>query len=160
VIRLTYVNHYSVVSSNRRKVLLAQKVKTPEPKGKWASIGASPFPIADIDPPAYGWNLSHSLRYLCGTWKPRIVLLGTNRGKGCLEEFCTSLHPSIPFLEESEPQGEPMAVRVWDVGKSEGQAVMVWIGVQTLPYSKGELTSDGCWMTRKLKQLVTGCSVD
>ncbi len=35
------------------------KVETPGPKGKRSGIGAVTFPIVDVEPPAYGWSLSH-----------------------------------------------------------------------------------------------------
>ena len=53
-----------------------------------------------------------------------------------------------------------MGLRVRETGKSESLAVMARIGVQTLPHPKGTLTSGGCWLTRKVEQLETRCSVD
>ncbi len=70
-----------------------------------------------------------------------------------------------PYLSlwESELQGKPIGVRVEDVGKSESLAVMAGIGVafrdNITPRESGQ-TSDRCWMTKKLEQLVTRCSVD
>jgi len=41
-----------------------------------------------------------------------------------------------------EPQGTLLIVRVWEDGKSERRAVMVRIGVETLPHAKaGRLPS-------------------
>jgi hypothetical protein len=37
---------------------------------------------------------------------------------------------------DSVPQGIPMAVRAWDVGRSERRAVMARIQVETLPGTK------------------------
>ncbi len=37
---------------------------------------------------------------------------------------------------------------------------MSWIGVQILLHPERGQTSDRCWMTKKLEQLVTRCSVD
>jgi hypothetical protein len=37
---------------------------------------------------------------------------------------------------DSLPQGKPMAVRDWDVGRSEGRTVMVRIRVETSPGTK------------------------
>jgi hypothetical protein len=54
VIRLTYVNHYSVVSGNRLKVL-----KSLDQNGAWTGTEAVAYSVADIVPPAYRWNLSH-----------------------------------------------------------------------------------------------------
>ena len=52
MIRLTEVNHCSVVKSDRRKVLKTNKVETPEPKGEWARTETTPFCVADEEPPA------------------------------------------------------------------------------------------------------------
>jgi hypothetical protein len=44
--------------------------------------------------------------------------------------------PRISPVREREPQGEPMEVRVWDVGKSERRLVMRRIRVSTSPGTK------------------------
>jgi RNA-directed DNA polymerase len=52
-------------------------------------------------------------------------------------------------LWESEPQGEPMGIRVRDFGGSECRAVMVRIGVRNLPRPERVRTSDWSFFTRK-----------
>ncbi len=53
------------------------------------------------------------MNVLCGTWKPRIAPLG-----------------------ESKPQGLPIAIRDWDVGKSESHIVTMWIPIETVSGAK------------------------
>lgn len=48
---------------------------------------------------------------------------------------------SSPHMGQSDPQGKPMAKRVWEDGKSEGSTVMVGIGVQDLPHHESVQTS-------------------
>jgi len=45
-----------------------------------------------------------------------------------------------------------MGLRVREDGGSECLAVMVGIGVQTLPHPKGEQTSSGSFVTRELER--------
>ena len=44
--------------------------------------------------------------------------------------------PYCSFSEDSKLQGLPMAMRDWEVGRSEGHAVMVWIRVSMSPGTK------------------------
>ena len=49
-------------------------------------------------------------------------------------------------------EGVPVNQGVWDAGASEGRAVMVRIGVLTLPRPERGLTSGGSWITRKVRK--------
>jgi len=73
-------------------------------------MGAPNSPIADVVPPAERRNLTHA-----GTC--------TERGKP------VGL-PADASARESEPQGEPMGLRVWDGGGSESLPVIGVIGVE------------------------------
>jgi hypothetical protein len=73
-------------------------------------MGAANSPIADGEPPAERRNLTYA-----GT--------GTERDKP------VGL-PVVTDTRESEPQGEPMGLRVGDGGRSKGQPVMGRIGVE------------------------------
>jgi len=73
-------------------------------------MGAPNSPIADVEPPAERRNLTYA-----GT--------GTERGKPVgLPRVCCE--------RESEPQGEPMGLRVEDGGRSECLPVVGRIGVE------------------------------
>ena len=52
---------------------------------------------------------------------------------------------------ESEPQGKPTGMRVWDFGKSECCAVMVQIGVRDLPRPERVQTSEWSFFTREFE---------
>jgi len=82
--------------------------------GKGSGIGAIRSPIADIEPPAERRNLTHT-----GTC--------TERGKP------VGL-PAVATAWESEPQGEPMGLRVEDGGRSECLSVTGRIGVESLSH--------------------------
>jgi hypothetical protein len=73
-------------------------------------MGAPNSSIADVEPPAERRNLTYA-----GTC--------TERGKP------VDL-PVVTAIRESEPQGEPMGLRVEDGGKSECLPVMGRIGVE------------------------------
>ena len=106
----------NVVKLNKPKVLTSPaRANRLGPKGKGSGIGALHSPIADDEPPAERRNLTHAG-------------IGTERGK-------PEGLPVDVFTRESEPQGEPMGLRVKDGGGSEGQPVMGWIGVEP-PYGQ------------------------
>ncbi len=111
----------NVVTENKPKVLGCSWAAEPPtrdhrlgPKGKGSGIGAPNSPIADAAPPAERRDLTYA-----GT--------GTERGKP------VGL-PVDASTRESEPQGAPKGLRVWEGGGSECLSVMAGIGV--------ELTSD------------------
>ncbi len=115
----------NVVTSNKPKVLigLSQKARGQELVLK---IHQSQMVV----PPAKRRNLSH----------PR----GANTERGKPVDSSDN--------RESEPQGTPMGLRVRETGGSEGPAVTVGIGVQTLPHPKGAQTSRGSFVTRELER--------
>ena len=53
-------------------------------------------------------------------------------------------------------KGVPVDEGVWDAGGSEGRAVMVRIGVRTLPCPERGLTSGRAWTTRKGRKVSSG----
>jgi hypothetical protein len=72
VIWLTEVNHQSVVSGNRPKVLTGLNQN-----GKWTGTEAGASSVADAVPPAYRWNLSHPE----GTYAQRAKPVSLPQGK-------------------------------------------------------------------------------
>jgi hypothetical protein len=101
----------NVVMENKPKVLTCPaRANRLGPKGKGPGMGAPNSPIADAVLPAERRNLTYA-----GTC--------TERGKP------VDL-PVVTTTRESEPQGEPMGLRVEDGGKSECLLVMGGIGVE------------------------------
>jgi hypothetical protein len=102
----------NVVTENKPKVLtwLPKEAHRLGPKGERSGMSAANSLIADGESPAKRRNLTCT-----GTC--------TKRGKpvGLLVDAST---------QESEPQGEPMGLRVGDGGKSECLPVMGGIGVE------------------------------
>jgi hypothetical protein len=97
----------NVVNENKPKVLsVPERSHRLGPKGTGSGIGAPNSPIADGASPAKRRNLTHQNQVLT-----RNVVSPESS------------------LWESKPQGVPMGLRVREGGKSEGQAVMAWIGV-------------------------------
>ena len=96
----------NVVRSDKR-----EDANTLEPKGKWSGTDAPNSSVADGAPPAKRHNLTHSTTH-------------TKRGKPVvlLNWFYT--------VEESEPQGEPKGLRVWEDETSKCHLVMRWIGIE------------------------------
>ncbi|MGA2228484.1 MAG: hypothetical protein ABSH41_28960 [Syntrophobacteraceae bacterium] len=56
--------------------------------------------------------------------------------------------PYVSLLRERKPQGEPMDVRVWQVGRSENHPVAGWIRVDARHES--EQTSDWSFCARRI----------
>lgn len=59
----------------------------------------------------------------------------------------------VPF-GDSRPQGRPMALQVWEVGKSECRAVMVRIRVSMLPGAKAGPRPTGLSSQENLENLL------
>jgi hypothetical protein len=95
--------------------------------GERPGSGASTSPDADVAPSVYGWSLSYSQKVFTGNVVSPIVSVET----------------------ETEPQGEAIGKRVWDLGGSECRAVTVRIGVQNLPRPQRVQTSEWSLFTRK-----------
>lgn len=91
-----------IVSCNKLKRLLSLSQKASE-------VGCPSLHCGIVDHKLLGREQApNPMTRESGTWKPRIVL---------------------GFGRDSAPRGSPMAVRVWDVGRSECRAVMVRIRV-------------------------------
>ena len=96
-----------IVIKNKRKWLLRLNQKVME-------MGRAALHSAPVIRKSPGREQAPNPAYFTdGTWKPRIAPFG-----------------------ESRLQGLSMAVRAWDVGKSECRAVMVRIRVETSPGTK------------------------
>ena len=57
------------------------------------------------------------------------------------------------MAQAGEPQGTLLAVRVWEVGKSECRAVMARIGVETSSHAKAGRLPTGLLVARRLTEL-------
>jgi hypothetical protein len=101
------------------------------PKGMWPGRGAPMSPLADVVPPA-------DRRGLCPSEVVRVWNV---------------VSPIVPTgMWTAAREGVPVDEGVWDAGASEGRAVMVRIGVLTLPHPERGLTSGGSWITRKVRK--------
>lgn len=79
-----------------------------EPKGTWSGLWMGLVPEqGQQPPPGDSRHLTFQLSFMRNMVSPYSRPLG-----------------------QSEPQGTPMGVRVWDAGKSECRAVIAWIGVE------------------------------
>ena len=69
---------------------------------------------------------------------------------------CNVVSPIVPTgMWKVTCKGSPGDEGVWEVGVSECRSVIDWIGVRTLPYPERGLTSDGSWITRKVRKGAT-----
>src|SRR5262249_696451 len=94
---------------------------------------------------------------VAGTRSPRFLVMGIDAtgGQSAPHPFSDdgdgTWQPRTSPVRESEPQGEPTDVRAWEDGRSEGHAVMEWIGVAPMgnitPRASG-LTSIWSCLTR------------
>ncbi len=116
---------------SRRDEKQAKEAERLGPKGVWPGRGASRSFLAYVEPPADRRSLSSS-----GVVRVRNVV-----------------SPMVPTgTWKVTREGVPVNQGVWDAGASEGRAVMVRIGVLTLPRPERGLTSGGSWITRKVRK--------
>ena len=121
-------------ADKRREWKQAKDADRLEPKGKWSSLEVTISSNEDVLPPAKRQHLTYSGIY-AERRSSRIVPFG-----------------------ESESQGKPIAMRVWDSRKSECRFVMKRIKVETSPYAKASrtkgvvfLNKKSCWIRKERK---------
>ena len=66
---------------------------------------------------------------------------------------CNVVSPIVPTgMWKVTCKGSPEDEGAWEVGVSECQSVIDWIGVRTLPCPERGLTSGWSWITRKVRK--------
>ncbi len=113
---------------SRRHEQQAKEAERLEPKGRWRGRGAGISPLADAVPLAERRSLTPLGMVL--VWNVVSPIVSTRRWKVARE-------------------GALVDEGVWDAGGSEGRAVIVRIGVRTLPCFERGPTSGWSWITRK-----------